>query len=184
MTKSPEAQEAGALAQAAGSSFEAWIEGQHEDAKRLGILAHVNHNEPKTRFIRGKLEYAERTVADYTGVLCGTGARTLAAETKSTSDTRFALNDVTAKQQEHLRAVEGEDGLALLVLEFRLGVGKHRFAIPWSKVPWKKKRSAEAVYLDELIVSDWRVHPVCYLCRWHSGGPPRAVQQQRRYPTE
>ncbi|HET6960148.1 MAG TPA: Holliday junction resolvase RecU, partial [Vicinamibacterales bacterium] len=167
--------------------FEAWVEVQHEAAKRLGILAHVHHNEPKVRFINGKLQFAEKSVADYTVVLCGEGARTLAVETKSTSAARFARSEVTAKQQEHLQAVVGESGLALLVLEFRAESARHRFAIPWGVVPWETRRSAEAVYLEELIASryGWRVHPTCYLSKWHEGGPVRAVQQQRRrYPTE
>lgn len=185
MSKNPDAVEAGALAQHVGSNFETWVEGQHEMAKYLGILAHVVHNEPKTRFIRGRLEHAAKSVADYTGVLCGAGARTLASETKSTSDERFPKNEVTAEQQTHLDAVASEGGLSILLVEFRVGVVRHRFAMDWKKAPWRVKRSAEALYLDELLTTDWQVREPCYLSRWHAGGPRKAAAViQRRYPTE
>lgn len=174
----------GRYAKAVGDTHEQWVEAQHEMAKLLGILAHVHHNEPKVKLYEGRLNYDKMSVADYTGVLCGAGARTLATEAKSTADGRFPRSDVTQLQQEHLEAVAREKGLALLVLEFRAQVSapgtmawhtvKHRFAIPWLEVPWRVARSAEAVYLADLVSSDWRVHPVCYLSRWHAGGPPSA----------
>lgn len=182
--------EAGREAQAAGSSFEDWISAQHDAAKYLGILAHVVHNEPRVKFIGGRPIFEKATVADYTGVLCGGGARTLAVEAKSTKADRFALSDVTPKQQEHLDVVAKEGGLALLVLEFRaqrdprVALMKHRFAIPWLEVPWRVKRTVKAVYLDEIISSpDWRVHPNCYLLRWHAGGP-RSTLVRASYPAE
>ncbi len=111
--------ERGRLAKEVGGRFESWVEGQHEAAKYLGILAHVHHNEPRVKFVDGRLIYEKASVADYTGALEG-GARTLAVEAKSTATARFPLSDVTPLQQVHLGAVARAGGLALLLVEFRV----------------------------------------------------------------
>lgn len=179
--KNPRAVEGGRVAKEVGDRFEQWIDGQHDAAKYLGILAHVHHNEPRVKVVSGRVIYEKATVADYTGVLVG--GRALATETKSTKAGRFPLSDVTPKQQEHLEMTARGGGLALLVLEFREETVKHRFAIPWLDVPWEVERTAQAVYLSELKTSDWCAHPGCYLSRWHAGGP-RVAPGRVAYPAE
>lgn len=177
--------EGGRRAKAAGSAWETWIETQHEKARHFGILAHVEHAEPHTRVINGRVEYTEKGVADYFGTL--EGGRSLATETKSTKASRFPRNEVSSKQQDHLERVARAGGLALLAIEFRVvetfGTWQRlRFAVPWLEVPWQIKRTAESVSAEDL--KGWEVHSECYLKRWHAGGTPSTPVKMSRYPRD
>lgn len=168
----------GRSAKAAGDNFEAWISTQHEIAERLGILAHVEHNEPHARMIGGKLIYASPGVSDYTAVLDRDG-RAVAIEAKSTYKDHLLKSAVEPKQQRHLEAVARAGGLALLLIEFRRqqlpGVPIaicDRFAVPWLKIEWKVKRTAESVSMADL--GEWKIvndPGKCYLSKFHSHGP-------------
>lgn len=163
--------QAGRLAKTSGDMFEAFLEAQHEKAKYWGILAHVIHNEPKTKIIGGRLIYVARSGADYSAVLTR-GARAAAIEAKSTSDKRFYKSEVEALQQKHLDAVDQAGGLALLAVEFRTQEGYKRFAIPWRQIPWEKARTAESVQPDQLTA--WAIATMtdsCYLERFHPRQP-------------
>lgn len=173
--------------QQAGSNFEAWVEVQHEKAILLGILAHVEKTEPHAKVVKGKLQFLEKGVADYVGVLCRdearghAGGRYLATEAKSTADKRLYKSVVSKKQRDHLNAVARAGGLALLVAEFReTGAPSSRFAVPWLDVPWAVAESAESVTADGL--AGYAVDVECYLRKYHSGGRP--VVPERRYPRE
>jgi len=176
--------EAGRQAKFAGDDFEEWLNTQHEKAKHLGILAHVEKTQAVTRMVHGRLIYAERGVADYIG--CFESGRYLALEAKSTKDKRFAKSNVSVKQQDHLERVARAGGLALLLVEFReiyLGYLLRRcFAIPWLEVPWAVKRTAESISADELLGRE--ALPDCYLKQWHAGGVSSTVVRTRRYARE
>lgn len=161
----------GRAAKAAGNAFEAFLETQHEIAERLGILAHIEHSEPHSKIVGGRLMYTSPGTADYFGTLDRSGL-SYACEAKSTSAASFPRSNVEPKQQRHLEAVARAGGLALLLLEFRSM--SRRYALPWLQVPWKVKRTAESVSPDD--IQEWLITVVagdgqCYLSRFHAGGP-------------
>ena len=177
----------GRKAQQAGDQFESWLNAQHEQAKRLGILAHVEKTQARTAVVRRKLIYTGKGVADYVGTL--EGGKSLALEAKSTQEDRFPRNEISAKQQEHLGVVARAGGLALLLVEFRdfvvnksLPARTFRFAIPWLALPWETLRTAESV--SPLDVSQWRVDERCYLSAYHPGGVSSSSHARRVYARE
>lgn len=173
--------QAGYQAKAAGDFFEEFLNTQHEKAKFLGILAHIEKTQAKTRMIHGRLQYVEKGWADYIG--CLEGGRYLALEAKSTKDSRFPKSEISHKQQDHLDRVAKTGGLALLLIEFRYFEGSIRFAIPWQDIPWKIKRTAESISAEDL--SCFVIDPDCYLKSWHAGGKPTtAFVIKHRYPRE
>lgn len=152
----------------AGAAFEGWVESQHVEAYRRGILAFVEKTEPHAKMIGGRLVYVAKGVADYTG--CLVGGRCLAVEAKSTADTRLMRSVISSKQETHLNAVTAAGGLALLLVEYRFEQYA-RFSIPWEDVPWSMKRSQYSLFIGD--VQEWRIEPGdCYLSKWHSGGKP------------
>ena len=169
--------------QQVGGAFERWIEAQHEAAKILGILSHVEHNQAQAKVVRGGLRYVGKGVSDYTGTLAGNG-RALAVEAKSTQKPRLPRAEIKKKQAEHMDAVARAGGLALLLVEFRQETKDaeflQRFAIPWLEVPWETKKSAESISVEDLAA--WAVVPDCYLLRWHAGG--KSSVPRRVYPRE
>ena len=117
----------GRKAQVAGSSAESWLDAQHEIALRLGILARIDKIDPPAVVRNGKVEFGERTGADYVGML-GSGlagkpvyglATYCAIESKSTLKEYLPRAEVKKEQQRHLDEVARGGGLALLVVEFR-----------------------------------------------------------------
>jgi hypothetical protein len=167
----------GREAQFAGASFENWIEGQHNAAVMLGILAHWFHPQPRFYNERGLWQPAERSVADFVGVLEGEGvglvlnpARFYVAEAKSVKSGRMPRAIVARQQAEHLEATAHAGGLALLIGEFRLENVRVRFACPWLDVPWEVARSAESITPELMASWDVGMYPDCFLKRWHSGG--------------
>jgi hypothetical protein len=178
---------------AVGDAFESWVDGQHEMAMRLGIFAHVEHNQAHAKVVNGQVIYEKPGVADYTGclesVFVESGytiyntnseiqlrkrlpAQYLACEAKSTDGDRLPRSKISPKQQEHLTAVARAGGLALLVIEFRHDTPPvfTRYAVPWLEIKWTVLRTAESV--AESDISQWQVQPgTCYLSRWHPGGP-------------
>lgn len=163
---------AGQQAQSAGSTFESWLEAQHEKAIRSGILAHIEHNQPHAKIINGRLIYVESGVSDYTGVLDNKVATSVAIEAKSSKIDRLAYSVIKRKQADHLDAVAHAGGLALLLAEFRHEALPRRFAIPWLEVPWAILRSAKSISSTD--VAQWEISrdPAgCYLSRFHEPGP-------------
>jgi hypothetical protein len=187
----------GRKAKSVGDAFEAEIERHHAEAMKLGILAHVVHNEPTAEFLGGKLVYTSPGVSDYTGVLEGGTATTLAVEAKSEGVELgkagyLSRKRVSDKQQIHLNAVAKAGGLALLLVEFRvqspfifgLPITFYRFAVPWLEVPWAVKKTAQSVDMSALR-PEWAfaTGEKCYLMRYRSPGsrssmPPGRVHSR------
>lgn len=164
----------GRRSQAIGDAFESWVDGQHEGARRLGILAHVEHNQARSRVVKGRLIYTATGIADYTGVLVG--GRTLAAEAKAVAGGRLPRSRIEEKQARHLDAVALAGGLAFLLVEFhaqsKFTAVFTRYAVPWREVPWRIVKTAESVDVGALY-DEWEVQPgTCYLSPYHAGGPP------------
>jgi hypothetical protein len=176
----------GRLSQAVGEHFENWIDGQHEMAMRLGILAHVEKNEPHSKMLGGHLIHTAPGVADRTGTL--EGGRSLAVECKSTSDKRLSKSAISKRQAEHLDAVGRAGGLALLLVEFRSLTAPlyRRFVVPWLEVPWKVLRSAKSLEPADIERGLMILPGTCYLARWHAGGPRSSSHgiRQRVYARE
>lgn len=172
-SRSPKRVAVGRANKSAGDAFEIWLEYQHKEAVRNGLLAHVAKSEPKTKIVNGRLIYTARGVADYHGTLAASVRSTdrftgralhatvngvsFAAEAKSTSDDRLARAEVKPKQAEHLDAVSRAGGLALLLVEFRGGSVPVRCAVPWAEVPWRKLRTADSVGADD--IARWTIAP-------------------------
>ncbi len=177
----------GRKAQQVGSDFESWVNTQHQNAKYLGILAHVEKNEPHAKIIGGILMYEKPGVADYSGTL--EGGRALNVEAKSTQSSRFLQSGVTAKQQTHLTVTARAGALAFLLIEFRTpGPGlliREQFAIPWLDVPWNIATSALGISAAD--VARWRITTDCYLQPYHPGGASTSVHgvgRVRVFPRE
>lgn len=163
--------EGGRKAKSSGDSFERWIETQHDKALRLGILAHVWHNQAKAEVRGGKLIFVGKGIADYTGT-CERGGRTLAEEAKSVQKDYLPYSMIDKLQAEHLDAVAHAGGLALLLAEFRHEALPRRYAIPWLEVPWAILRSAKSI--SSADVAQWEISRDpggCYLARFHAPGP-------------
>lgn len=150
----------------AGQLFEAWLDWQHAHAIALGYLAHVQRNEPGTRMVRGKVIYTAKAGTDYSGTLASTG-KSFAAEAKSIKGSRLARSLIAPQQQAHLSAVAKAGGLALLLVEFRDGCERARFAAPWMEIPWQRLRTAESV--DARALKAWVIGAECYLERFAGG---------------
>lgn len=178
----------GRIAQYVGDAGESYAEGQFMMALRLGILAHYEHNEPRTNFINGQLMHEKPSVSDYTGML--EGGRVLAEEVKSRAAKRLYKSEVEPKQQAHLEATARGGGLAILLVEFRSASAPffRRFAIPWLEVPWQVVKSAESISVEQPELAQWLIQPdTCHLLRWHAGGPRSwnwSPQPKRVYPRE
>ena len=143
--------QSGREAQRAGQSFESWLEDQHEEGKRLGLLAHVEHTQGRAKMVGGRLKYVGKGVADY--VFCTGLGRYGAAEAKSVKGERLARLAIEPLQARHLDAVVEAGGVSLLLVEFRLDINGYppvRYAVPWAVVPWQVLRSAESLSVDEL----------------------------------
>ena len=194
---------AGRKAQVAGSSFESWLHEQHEVAKRLGILAHVDKIDPPAVVRNGRVEFGEKTVSDWVGMLDGGSARYLAEEQKSTLKEYLPRAEVSKKQQEHLSSTARGRGLALLLVEFRgelsdrllhtmfppvlYGHAQHsprRYCVPWHSTPWQVLKTAESVSEESLRAGGWAVRGECFLERFHPRGTPSTPARQRSYPRE
>lgn len=136
----------GRVAKAAGDSFEAWVDAQHEGAQYLGVLVHVSHNQPSVRHVGGRVVYDKKSGTDYSGALAD--GRALAAEAKTTVY-RLARSAVKPNQVEQLDAVARAGGAAFLLVEFRNGNsvtgGALRCAVPWLEVAWRRVRTAESI---------------------------------------
>lgn len=172
--RSPKRVATGRANKSAGSTWEIWLDLQHREAIRRGLLACVEHSQPSSRIVAGRIIYSRPGVADYFGTLAlGTRSTSLfssraqhpasildgvsfAAEAKSTSSDRLARAEVKTKQAEHLDAVSRAGGLALLLIEFRTSTPV-RCSVPWAEVPWKKLRTADSVGIVEL--TEWVIAP-------------------------
>lgn len=144
----------GIKAQAAGARFEDIVEHRLDALEHDGIVAHWTHNQPAFKRI-GERRFVpvEAGDADYTGMF--TGGLYWALEAKSSTDPRFPLERIEMTQILHLDNVARSGGLAFLALQFRVAGRARDFLIPWSSVPWKTARTAQAVYLEDL--ADWEV---------------------------
>lgn len=175
-------QQRGAYAKAVGDMFETWLDGQHVFARSKGILAHIHHNEPKTRMQKGVLFYDKKSVADYSGTL--EGGRSLAVEAKSWGqEDAFPRSQIDTLQAEHMQTVLRAGGLALLVVEIRHPFVQ-RFAVPWQEVPWQVLRSAETTTAELLTDAGWKISVTddsCYLSKFHAGGVSSSPLSFRKY---
>lgn len=89
------------------------------------------------------------TGADWIAIL--QGGRYAALEAKTTDGERLPLSALTPRQVEHLDQVATGGGLALLLVQYRLGPGKgSHHAVPWGSAPWKVRRTTRALYLEDL----------------------------------
>lgn len=165
-----------------GATFEDWLDAHHAEARKRGILAHVEKTEAHAKVIRGQLTYTKPGVADYCGVL-DHGGRALAVEAKSTQGKRFNESAVEIKQQQHLSAVARAGGLALLLVEFR-GVKVERFAVPWLGIPWSMQKTAMSVSADEIRPFGWLIVGDCYLEKFHDGGVSSTPVKYRKFARE
>lgn len=161
---------AGAEAMWFGSQFEAWIHGQHETAVNAGLVAWHRHISPKVRWV-GKGPRGQRfgivvgeACADYALQLVG--GQSVVLEAKSVKEPhRLAICDFKKQQREHLTACARAGGLALMLAEFRSPNGQHkRFAVPWLEVPWRVRRTAQA--LDAIDLRGWEVEEPIYIRRF------------------
>ena len=166
--KNPASVAQGRAAKAAGAGFELWLDAQHDAAKALGVLVHIAHNQPGVKLVGGRLIYTERSGCDYTGLLTPetlfSHGRALAAEAKSTTK-RLSRKVIKKKQVEQLDAVAKAGGVAMLLVEFRTGARRDRFAVPWLEVPWRVLRTAASIGLEDMR-PEWAIQPgECYLKR-------------------
>lgn len=194
----------GRKAKAAGNKSEAWLDTQHEIALRFGILARIDKIDPPAVVRSGRVEFGERTGADYIGMLGssppGHVHRYLAVEAKSTEDVRLYKSEVKPAQQKHLDQVSLGGGLALLFVEFRgepvyqTAPGGavfstpftpyRRYACPWLETPWQVLKTAESVSEIDLMKHGWLIAGECYLERFHPRGTPTSVPRFRKYARE
>ncbi len=150
-----------------GQDFEEFVERHHAEALRLGILAHVVHNEPHGRIFNGAWHMVRAGIADFTGVLFDQG-RTLAVEAKKRKD-KIEKKDISLEQRNHLDAVVRAGGLAFLlarIVEHGEDIDaefESDYAVPWQSVPWVILKSAESVTAKDL--APWVIPPdrKCYL---------------------
>ena len=155
-------------AQRTGKHFEDFLDTQHELAKKLGLLAHAEHTQARSKVFGGKLCYEKAGVADY--VLCLSDGRYMAVEAKSTEGKTLMLSRIEPLQSRHLNAVTtASNTQALLLVEFSLEGRYERFAMQWDAVPWAIKRSAESLSWDDACkyYSSGFIHEgECYLSKF------------------
>lgn len=164
----PRVSSGGRRAQQHGDAFEKWLEGQHDAALGIQMLAWWRKTGCAMKKLPGKgWTPVGKGPVDY--VLYTPGRRTLIVEAKSFEGARFPRAKVPPHQQDHLerhaRANPDEASGALLVLRAADVTGYHvrHFAVPWARVPWVAKVSAEAVYLDDPALGLWEVREPLYL---------------------
>ena len=180
----------GRAAKGHGQSHEAWLETHHDIALRLGIVAgEVEHTEPHTTIVHGKVIYSAPGIADYTGVLLDGRSGTLGVEAKSREERlyRHGKSGISPKQQRYLDSiVRGGGGLALLAVRFTGGSAPGDYVVPWQSVPWAVAKSAESVTAVDL--SFWKIPADCrcYLERFcdFRGTPAPGVAPRRVYARE
>jgi hypothetical protein len=78
-------------------------------------------------------------------------------EAKSIDGPRFPRSGVPDHQQQHLEDHTRAGLPAVLVVTFR--TEDLRVAVPWTSVPWRTERSAEALYADEPALAPHAVAP-------------------------
>jgi len=94
-----------------------------------------------TRWVDGKLIYAEKSIVDFLGVLCADG-RHIAEEVKHCQGPSFDLAQVKPHQRAYLDKVVAAKGLAVLTIVD----GKNTVhAIPWTAVRGQSRVSMESV---------------------------------------
>lgn len=152
---------AGQKAQATGDAWEQLL-AQHvfPPLLREGVILRLDKLVPPVRVVsKGKgqkpaLIPTAATGADWIGML--RDGRYLAMEAKSTSEPRLPRAAITPKQAEHLQQVAAGGGVALLLVEFRLGPGTaEHFAVPWMAAPWGQARTMAS--LDRRVLGAWRM---------------------------
>ena len=158
----------GHLARAVGASLEDWLEAQHREAIRRGIVARLSHVGPPVAWVHkvGGLRVVAKAPgpADYQGQT--SDGRALAIEAKS-CEGRLSRRDLTITQAADLTACATHNGIALLVWEHREAGRVTRYAIPWLEVPWHRGRRGKdgqpCETLDAADAAPWAVRPGLYL---------------------
>lgn len=159
--------DSGTHARLVGRDFEAWLSVQHRMARLEGVLAHCVHVSPRIEFVRrGKKTVpvvVGDAVADFTGVLCD--GRGLVVEAKSRSEGSKLLykSELEQQQREQLDAYAEHGGVALLAVEFRAATGAVRAIVPWQRVPWRARRSALAIGVEDVTAFVLRPSGSSYL---------------------
>lgn len=169
--------------QALGKAHEAWVESQHREALRLGLLAfEPEHNEPQVQRVRGRLVRVKRSVSDWTGMLSAArGSRLFAAEAKATVGERIPKSAVRPHQARYLTKVAAGGGLAALVVAFRAADDTpRRCAIPWAEVPWSTGRWKLGLRLEDAL--PWEVREgECYVKKLLAGEIMRKERMANKY---
>lgn len=164
---------AGRSANASGDAFEAWVEHQHRVAKRMGVLALVDHFGPPVDFTApGECHPVGKAPPDYVGVL--QGGRSLVVEAKHRGDRLEIGGDsrraIAPHQVAYLAAAEAAGALALLVVSFERAAGVSRFAVPWSEaVAAARSPRGGDLSLGPEDLRGWEVRDPHYLVRWVGG---------------
>jgi len=133
----------GAASKRAGEAWEKYVSSQWlEPLRKLGALRCWHKLEPR----KAGAVFLAAAGVDF--VACSATGDYLAIECKQTKDRRFMSSQISDVQVEHLNAVP-RSFLALLI-------DGRRFLIPWRKVPWVTRRSAESVTADDCAIWELR----------------------------
>lgn len=173
----------GRVNKSVGDAFEAWCEIHYARALSMGILVHpMEHNQPASKMIGGKIIYTSSGLADRTGLLASD--KTIAIEEKSTDKDCLPKRRVEPKQAAYLDAIGKKGHVAILLVEFRLGM-PDRFAVPWLSAPWTVKRTAESIALKDLDPA-WRISEAehCFLARFCADRVDPVSVGKRVFPRE
>lgn len=147
-------------AQRQGVAFESWLNEQHDEAARLGLVAWVKHVSPKVRMIgRGQWKVVGKACADFNG--CAFDGKSVVIEAKSIGDARLSRSQLEPVQVEQLERTAGAGGAALVVVRFRSLPGSPVYAVPWQALPWRTKGKGASV--DPADIEQWRVTQSPYL---------------------
>lgn len=168
----------GTKSKEAGKAWEREIRTQLHVGEHDKLIAFWAHAEPTFRLVwqsragrpPEKLYLPVKAgFADFSGVLAG--GLSFALECKSTMKACYHRSDISEAQQEHLTAVANAGGLSLLALKMHTGdeasgFRVHEFLIPWGRVPWRQKRSADSVSVGDL--DEWKMRRPRALARFAS----------------
>lgn len=127
-------------------------------AEQLGLVRFCHHTQPRTTMRKGELVHAERSVADFSGHLVG--GKVLAVEAKARRH-ELRRAEISDKQQEHLRAVSIDGGLALLAVRIYEDDQIATAAIRWHEVPWRVERSGQKLQIED--VRRWAIGRPCFV---------------------
>lgn len=163
----------GHRAKQAGEAFEAWLAAQHRLAEHRGVLAWARAVSPRVRWVghgaAARAKVVGDACADFLGQLADGRALVVEAKSRRAADGPLYFTEIEPQQREQLDACARHAGVALLALEFREVDGfvltPRRFVVPWPSVPWRVRKTAQSLALEDLIAcgTDWQVRADLYL---------------------